>query len=646
VAPFKPRSGMPITGGGQATIHVRKPLSAVLLLALAIAAVVAISTGASAAGPGGWDHLGDAGTPGTDSLNGTASALNADAPGALYVGGNFTDAGGDPDADRIASWNGTSWSAVSSSASQISNGSVNAIAVAGGKVYAGGTFLNAGGDANADFLAVWDGLSWAPACSGPAIGGNVEALQIIGPTLYVGGSFQDGAGIGSADYLLACDLASGAPRTTVVDPAHPFAGSVYALTADSNGVLYAGGGFADLENIPAADNVAYMDGGGWHAMGLGNGTCGCAVTTFVRGLTANGTNVYVGTDATDVAGIAQADNVVKWNGSAWSAMGSNTGGANGWFPSPTSIESLTTSGSEVFAAGSFQNANGDPLADNVARFDGSVWHPVGSNGAGNGPWIGNGLALAVFGQGLYAAGSFTSAGGDGQARGAAFFQFSQPALPPVSPPVTPPATTPPAPKAAVLPPPKLGKAVNVALVKGKVLVAVPTKSASPGIVRTSQKGLTFVALTKRRQIPVGSFLNTRKGTVKLTSARDAKGTTQAGQFSAGLFQVLQSRRRSAKGLTDLALKGKFTSCVKPSELARASLSRRALRRLSGNAKGRFRTRGRYSAATVRGTKWTVSDRCDSTLTKVTRGKVAVRDFRRKKTVVVRAGKSYVARARR
>ena len=69
-----------------------------------------------------------------------------------------------------------------------------------------------------------------------------------------------------------------------------------------------------------------------------------------------------------------------------------------------------------------------------------------------------------------------------------------------------------------------------------------------------------------------------------------------------------------------------------------------MRRLRGNARGRFRTRGRYSAATVRGTKWTVTDRCDNTLTKVTRGRVAVRDFRRKKTVIVRAGKSYLARA--
>jgi ferric-dicitrate binding protein FerR (iron transport regulator) len=47
-----------------------------------------------------------------------------------------------------------------------------------------------------------------------------------------------------------------------------------------------------------------------------------------------------------------------------------------------------------------------------------------------------------------------------------------------------------------------------------------------------------------------------------------------------------------------------------------------------------------------GTKWLVEDRCGSTLTKVTRGKVSVRDFVKKKTVTVRPGKQYVARAKR
>jgi ferric-dicitrate binding protein FerR (iron transport regulator) len=68
--------------------------------------------------------------------------------------------------------------------------------------------------------------------------------------------------------------------------------------------------------------------------------------------------------------------------------------------------------------------------------------------------------------------------------------------------------------------------------------------------------------------------------------------------------------------------------------------------VSANTRGRFRTRGRHSSATVRGTKWEMTDRCDGTLTTVARGKVAVRDFRRKKTIIVKTGKRYLAKAPR
>jgi hypothetical protein len=111
-----------------------------------------------------------------------------------------------------------------------------------------------------------------------------------------------------------------------------------------------------------------------------------------------------------------------------------------------------------------------------------------------------------------------------------------------------------------------------------------------------------------------------------------------------MFRVLQSRR--SRGLTDVVLKGaSFSSCRRAGGGKRAIAAASIRRRLRANARGRFRTRGRHSAATVRGTAWLTADRCDGTLTKVARGRVAVRDFRRKRTVLVRAGKSYLARAR-
>ena len=73
---------------------------------------------------------------------------------------------------------------------------------------------------------------------------------------------------------------------------------------------------------------------------------------------------------------------------------------------------------------------------------------------------------------------------------------------------------------------------------------------------------------------------------------------------------------------------------------------RGARQAVGQRQGQVPHNGKYSSATVRGTIWLTSDRCDGTLTTVRRGTVSVRDLRRHKTVTVKAGHSYLARARR
>jgi Bacterial Ig domain len=396
----------------------RGSFAGTFVVAILVLMTITASGRAVATGPGGWEHVGHGATASAPALDGPVDALNTNDPGMLFVGGGFTSAGSVAGTDRIARWTGSAWHAVTSPSSQLTNGQVNAIAYdsSTGKLYVGGTFINAGGNADADFVAVSDGTSWAPVCDGsvPLVTATVSALQIIGRTLYVGGSFTDGGGIASADRLVACDLDTGIPSTTVIHAAFNGVG-IYALAADSNGTLYAGGAFTDLEGTAAADNVAYLDGTGWHAMGAGGGTCGCAVPDIVRSLVAVGTDVYIGTDAQNVAGIAQADDVAKWNGSAWSAMGSRAGGADGWFPASTSINAMTSDGTNVYATGNFSNANGDPRADEIARFDGAAWHSVGSDGAGNGPLNARGFAAAIYGGRLHVGGNFTAAGGDTQA---------------------------------------------------------------------------------------------------------------------------------------------------------------------------------------------------------------------------------------
>jgi hypothetical protein len=385
-----------------------------LAVAVATAVVLQFAPAAVATGPGGWDHLGNGGSSGVPALNGHVTALNTQNPGILYVGGPFTNAGGIAHADHLARWNGSTWSAVNGS--KTLNGAVDAIAYNAGHIYVGGEFTNVGGDPNIDYLAEWTGSGWTSPCTttttGPPITAQVDALQIVGTTLYVGGAFADGGGLASADFLVRCSLADGTPTSTVANDGD-FNSGVTALAADSDGILYAGGQFVNQDGVTGRDHVASYDGTTWSGLGGSQ-----AVDDKVRSLTAHGTSVYIGTDAVNIAGIPQADHIAKWDATnqVFSAVGSNTAGTDGWFNSFAFLNGMATYGSLLFVAGSFQNANGVATADDVAYFDGTHWHPLGSDGAGNGPLNSPVNALAVFNGGLVAGGNFTSAGGDSNAK--------------------------------------------------------------------------------------------------------------------------------------------------------------------------------------------------------------------------------------
>ena len=180
--------------------------------------------------------------------------------------------------------------------------------------------------------------------------------------------------------------------------------------------------------------------------------------------------------------------------------------------------------------------------------------------------------------------------------------------------------------------PTLGSSVVVHTVAGRVLIR------RPGSAR-------FVPLAPDAEVPVNSEIDSSHGTIALTSALPSGGD-QTGRFGGGRFQLRQGRR----GYVDLYLRGRV--CPRSGRRGYAgppSASSARMRRpnhLWGNDHGgRFRTHGRHSQATVRGTRWLVADRCNGTLTLVTKGSVVVRDFARHRRVVVGAGERYLARNR-
>jgi hypothetical protein len=170
-----------------------------------------------------------------------------------------------------------------------------------------------------------------------------------------------------------------------------------------------------------------------------------------------------------------------------------------------------------------------------------------------------------------------------------------------------------------------------------------TASPKSGTVRIKLPGRNrkFRRLREGEQIPNGTTLDTLKGRVTLFAAANNSGKTTKADFYDGIFKVKQSK--GSRPLTELTL----TEALACSTANKASIAakRKKKRRLWGDGSGRFRTKGKHSAATVVGTKWLVEDKCRSTLTRVVRGRVSVRDFVKKKTVIVRRGKRYIARAK-
>ncbi len=183
-----------------------------------------------------------------------------------------------------------------------------------------------------------------------------------------------------------------------------------------------------------------------------------------------------------------------------------------------------------------------------------------------------------------------------------------------------------------IPDPVVNKSISVARVSG----AVATRCGDDR---------RFTPLSDAARIPVGCEVDARRGQIRLTSAAERSPQSQVSggrpipvqtaAFDGGIFQV--SQKRSEGAVTELRL-SEALACRQKGSGVRA-------RRLWGRGSGRFRTRGRFSTATVRGTAWLTKDSCNATTTVVREGTVVVRDLSKRRNVRVRAGRSYTARSR-
>lgn len=348
-----------------------------------------------------WLALGS-GVERADGYRGSVSALvlvGSD----LYAGGSFVTAGG-MSATNIAKWDGNSWTALSSGLMGTPPGIVfssyvSALAVLGGELYVGGLFTTAGG-VPANCIAKWDGISWSALGSGMSI--TVQALAAWGNELYAGGEFTTAGGsvanrIAQWDGVNWNALGSGLAPPAPLSPSDSPSAYVRTL-ATSGSNLYAGGRFRTSGEV-SATNLAKWDGSNWTPVGSGVIAGPPGGGSAVYSLSVSGSNLYAGGSFTRVAGVS-ANQIAKWNGSTWSPLGSGMNGA---------VLALAVMGNDLYAGGNFTFAGG-VSAKCVARWNGSNWSALAS-GLDRGNSFTNVAALAVLGGDLYVAGNFTTAGG-------------------------------------------------------------------------------------------------------------------------------------------------------------------------------------------------------------------------------------------
>jgi len=358
---------------------------------------------------------------GQEGLNGAIQVLavfDDDSGGgpALYAGGWFTTAGG-VEVNHIARWNGESWTALGSGMDDV----VFALTVyddgSGPALYAGGMFTTAGG-VEANYIAKWDGKEWY--ALGTGMSDWVFALTVFddslgsGKALYAGGDFIAAGGV-TVNYIARwkgsswSDLGLGGMNNSVR--------SLAAFEDDSGPVLYAGGEFTIAGGVEA-NRIARWNGSAWSQ--LSSGISGCPssdpfrpCTPVVNALAAfddgDGPALYVGGNFTNAGGVS-ASRIAKWDDSSWSALETGVDGVLFGVPTVEALEVFDDgTGPALYAGGRFGSAGGVSV-NNIARWNGEEWSPLGMGIQGLGAAV---FALTAFdeisigGPALYVGGNYS-----------------------------------------------------------------------------------------------------------------------------------------------------------------------------------------------------------------------------------------------
>lgn len=323
-------------------------------------------------------------------VNGIVYSLSVLPSGVLVAAGTFVNSWG---ANKIASWDGSLWSATPAGPSfSVLGGSIYSLLVLpNGDLMAGGDFRAMSGapEVPAQGVARWDGAAWSALANG--IDGRVRAAAVLANgDLVVGGGFH-AIGGKRVNKIARWDGSSWHALGSGITPV----GSnsyITCMAATPDGSIVIGGWFTHAGGVSAPNRIARWDGTNWSSLGGGTllSSAPQAVAVMQDG------SVIVGGSFTSISGVA-ANRIARWNGNAWSSLGS---GVN------NEVRAIAVlPNGDVVAGGRFTMAGG-VSCNRVARWDGANWHAMGSG------FSGEVLALKVtLGGQLVAGGALSSASG-------------------------------------------------------------------------------------------------------------------------------------------------------------------------------------------------------------------------------------------
>ena len=142
---------------------------------------------------------------------------------------------------------GYTWQAVGNGIFSIDYYPLFTISVYNSNVYAGGDFINVGGDTNKKYIARWDGATWRALSTGT----NTTVLAIYAKdnsNVYVGGRFTLAGGKG-VTYIARWD---GTTWQAMGTGLNSFA---FAISAYDNSNIYVGG---DFDSLGGDTNKSYI----------------------------------------------------------------------------------------------------------------------------------------------------------------------------------------------------------------------------------------------------------------------------------------------------------------------------------------------------------------------------------------------------